>query len=486
MLNYMVSLQSHRNCFIVAPSITYDSLRYADAVGKLAAKNQMIGHFGLIKDLGFNTIRVCFDRIGQDEDGRCFYQADRRFYLDKKRDRKAIIQGLSELMEIAESQGLRVMLLIKPPFKENKDLQKFTVDLLEHFKNCPTLFAYDFMNEPLYFDPAPKRAKMDAVNIVSQWKRMMTEHAPNQLFTIGFSEPIEAFEWDCSILPVDFVEVHTYHPLRISSEIYWYSSYCGKPWMIGETGLPADNDSITYEEQAQFIREAYQLTRDAGGCGFGLWEFQDNPGGTYEASYTGLLRHGGKIHRAFNNVKIAIKGTLKPAAYVIATLAQNYRPRTYERPVNYYNMMGYKNICIKGRIVDTLTGKGIESAVIRGWNDNWSVGMNTFADEEGYFELYCNDVCNHFEISAAGYSKIKFDRSIDFVPLSKNAGDIHNLPQKELEYHMISYHPFVTKNIPDSSFSKVMNFSPELFHQASWLGELGILKLDKLEGPATL
>ena len=485
MLNYMVSFQSNGNCFIVEPSTTYDSLHYEDAVGKKAVKDQLMGHFGLIKDLGFNTVRICFDRVGQDEDGRYFYQADRKFYLDKKKDRKAIFRGLDRLLTVAEKQGLKVMLLIKPPFVENNDLQIFTKELLNYFKNCPTLFAYDFMNEPIYFDPCEDRKKMEAVAIVSQWKKMMLEHAPHQLFTIGFSEPIETFEWDCSVLPVDFVEVHTYHPLRVPSEIYWFSRHCGKPWMIGETGLPADNDSITYEAQAQFVREAYQLTRDAGGCGFGLWEFQENPGGTYEASYTGLLRHGGETHTTRNG-DYTIKGTLKPAARVIATLEQNYRPKMQILPANYYNMVGYKNIRIKGRILDTVTGAGIEGAVIRGWNENWSVGMNTYSDENGCFELYCNDPCTHFEISAAGYSKIKFDRSIDFVPLSKNAGDIHNLPQKELEYHMISYHPFVKKEIPDTCFFKVMNFDPELFHQAIWEGDLGTCHLDKLDKPATL
>ncbi len=480
MLNYMVSLHSKGSQLVVAPSLTYDSCNYADAVARSDVKEQMLGHFVLIKKLGFNTLRICFDRVNQDNDGRYYYQADRKFYLDKKRDRKAIYKGLDDLVNIAESQGLRVMMLLKPPFKEHHDLQIFTIELLEHFRNCPTLFAYDFMNEPLYFDPAPKRQKDDAVDIVRQWKQMMTEHAPNQLFTIGFSEPIEAFEWDCSVLPVDFVEFHTYHPLRVPSEIYWYSKYCGKPWIIGETGLPADNDSISYEEQAQFVREAYQLTRDAGGCGFGLWEYQENPGGSFEASYTGILKHGGITHTTNNNSKFSIKGTLKPVACVIATLEKNYIPREYERPSNYYNMVGYRNIRISGRIVDARNDTGIEGAVIRGWNDNWSVGMNTYSNETGYFELYCNDVCNHFEISAPGYSKIKFDRNLSFSPLTENTDDIHNLPAKELEYHQISYQPFVKKAIPDTCFFKVMNFEPELFHHADWSGELGTLQLEKM------
>ena len=480
MLNYTVSFQSEGRHFIVAPSTRYDSCDYADAIGKKAVREQLEAHFGLIREMGFNSVRICFDRLGQDKDGRHYYGAGRDFYLDKKCDRKAILQGLDDFLAVAEEHGLKVMLLIRAPFKESADLQIFTKELLSNCKNCSTLFSYDFMNEPLYFDPADVRTKTDAIAIVTQWKKMMDKYAPYQLFTIGFSEPIEVFEWDCSLLPVDFVEIHTYHPLRVPSEIYWYSKHCKKPWMIGETGLPADGDSISYEEQAQFIKEAYQLTRDAGGCGFGLWEFQEIRYPIFEAAHTGLLTHNGITHVTTKRGKYTVKGSLKPAAHVIATLTQNYTPRPSKQPVNYYNMLGYKNIRIKGRILDTLTGKGIEGAVIRGWNDNWSVGMNTYSDENGNFELYCNDPCNHFEISAAGYTKIKFDREIPFCPLTNNAGDIHNLPEKEREYHQISYHPFVSREIPDSSYFKVMNFNPELFHQASWEGEMGNLYLQPL------
>ena len=109
------------------------------------------------------------------------------------------------------------------------------------------------------------------------------------------SEPIEIFEWDPSILPVDFVQIHTYHPLRIPNEIWWYSKYVGKPWIIGETALPSDNDSISYDLQARFVKEVYQYIIDCGGIGFGWWEFQDhiNPGLNFEANYPGLLNHDG-------------------------------------------------------------------------------------------------------------------------------------------------------------------------------------------------
>ena len=85
------------------------------------------------------------------------------------------------------------------------------------------------MNEPLYLDSEPVRKKKNALKIVKNWSNLMKRHAPYQLFTIGFAEPIEVFQWDPYLLPVDFVQFHTYHPLRVPNEIYWYSKYIGKP-----------------------------------------------------------------------------------------------------------------------------------------------------------------------------------------------------------------------------------------------------------------
>ena len=52
MLNYMVSLHSKGSQLVVAPSLTYDSCNYADAVARSDVKEQMLGHFVLIKELG--------------------------------------------------------------------------------------------------------------------------------------------------------------------------------------------------------------------------------------------------------------------------------------------------------------------------------------------------------------------------------------------------------------------------------------------------
>jgi len=474
MINYIVDFQSFGSEFLVTPSWNYDSCNYIDAVGAEAVGRQLRAHFSLISELGFNTVRICLDRVGFDSDGRCFYQAGRRFYLDRPADVRSVLRGVETVAEVAAEYNLRLMLLIKSPLDKESGLRFFTKALLFHFRNNPVVFAYDFMNEPLYFDPENFRHKSSSLKIVRDWREMMDEYAPHQLFTIGFAEPIEVFEWDCSMLPVDFVEIHTYNPLRIPSEIYWYSKYCGKPWMIGETGLPVDNVIVPYDEQVILIRDAYKIARDGGCCGFGLWQFFDDLSLSFEGSFTGLLAHGGRTEVADG---YTVKGTLKPAAAVIATLQENYSPKKAYRPVNYYNMLGYNNICIKGRVVDYETGEAIEGAVVRGWNISWRIGMNTYSDENGCFTLYCNDSCPHFEISAPCYSNSKFDTTPIYTPLSENSVDFDNLSGKDVEYHGIDYHHFLKNGSAVGGNFNIFDFDSSLFHNAQWGADLGTIRL---------
>ncbi|MBR6292927.1 MAG: hypothetical protein IKR33_09030, partial [Bacteroidales bacterium] len=159
-------------------------------------------HFDTIASWGFNAVRVCLDVMGEG-DSTAKFEATRRMVMQ------------------ADSAGLKVMLLIKTPFEPY--WQSYTKGLLRHLADLPALWAYDFFNEPLYFDPEPNRDKMDAVRLASEWRHWVRTYAPHQLFTIATAEPIEVFEWDPSMLPTDFVEMHTYHPLRVYSEMWWYS-----------------------------------------------------------------------------------------------------------------------------------------------------------------------------------------------------------------------------------------------------------------------
>lgn len=337
-------------------------------------------HFDTIASWGFNAVRICLDADYSDFDTADMYRAVRR----------AVLQ--------ADSAGLRVMLLVQPPL--DSFWLEYTEGLLRYMADVPALWAYDLMNEPLYFDPEPKREKHAADSIVLAWRNMVRRNAPHQLFTVGMAEPIEVFEWDPSTLAVDFIEMHTYHPLRVQSEMWWYSHYCGKPWMVGETGLPADGDTVPYPCQGQFMYDTYQYAKLMGVAGYGWWDFQDCPKGDhFEARHTGLRDSNG--HR-------------KPAVDMVSYLDSfgGVEVEPY-MPSNYYNMLAYDNLAATGRVVDR-HGRPIAGAVIRGWNDDWSIGMNTFTDIAGRFRLVSNDICTHFEISAPGCTKVKFDKRLPY------------------------------------------------------------------------
>lgn len=407
-------------------------------------------HFDTIASWGFNAVRVCLDVLEQREDTAAMFRATRR------------------MVQQADSAGLRVMLLIKPPFETY--WQSYTEGLLRALADLPALWAYDFMNEPLYFDPEPERDKLDAVETVNQWRKMVRRFAPNQLFTVATAEPIEVFEWDPSMLPVDFIEMHTYHPLRVKSEMWWYSSYCRKPWIVGETGLPADNISVPYDWQVYFLWETYRYAKITGAIGYGWWEFGDCPEGVnFEAQYTGLRDTA---------------GVRKPAASMVGYCGKvclgMITDEDVSLPVNYYNMLAYSNIRLSGRVVDE-KGRPVEGAVIRGWNDDWSVGMNTFSDHQGRFTLYSNDYNVHFEVSAPGMTRKKFDkRNIRYS--NPKGVDTKNLPDMKREYQQIDFGPYMkiincNMEIANSKLPSDLKLDSSYFNQYSLSGELGTVKL---------
>lgn len=356
-------------------------------------------HFDTIASWGFNAVRVCLDAMNEGGDTAAMYRATRR------------------MVQQADSAGLRVMLLIKPPFEGY--WRDYAIGLMRYLSDLPALWAYDLMNEPLYFDPDPARKKIDAVKQVREWCGLVRYYAPNQLFTVATAEPIEVFEWDPAMLPVDFIEMHTYHPLRVQAEMWWYSHYCGKPWMVGETGLPVDGDSVPYEAQVGFMWETYRYAKFHGAIGYGWWEFQDCPEGVnFEAQYTGLRDRNG-------NRKLAAD---MPNYFKYVCLGFE-TDEDLVPPANYYNMLAYQNLAVTGKVTDK-KGRPIEGAVVRGWNEDWSVGMNTYTDSTGSFRLVSNDICTHFEVSAPHYSKVKFDKKL---PYPANL----TLPNRTREYQQI-------------------------------------------------
>ncbi|MBK6776964.1 MAG: hypothetical protein IPG74_14380 [Flavobacteriales bacterium] len=59
------------------------------------------------------------------------------------------------------------------------------------------------------------------------------------------------------MLLVDFISYHPYEyePDQVRNELRWYHNTIEVPWIIGETAIPADNDSVPYAEQRAFAEE---------------------------------------------------------------------------------------------------------------------------------------------------------------------------------------------------------------------------------------
>ena len=447
MLNYRLDWRKFGDTACVSPAFYYGYDMGWDADNEKDTRKQLEENFAQISGWGFNALRLCVDVVNHDSLGYFYAPKAEASYLIK--DSCDVFGNLDSVVNCAKRNGLRIMFLLKAPFEE--ELKEYTIALMRHFANNPTVWAYDFMNEPLYFDPVKNREKMDAVEVAIAWYSMRTLAAPNQLMTIGFSEPIEVLEWDPSMMPVDFVQIHTYSPLRVASEMYWYGKYINRPWMIGETGLPCDGDSIPYEWQAMMMKETYQCAIDNGAIGYGWWEYQDCIIGDFEGMYTGLINRAGEEKPACKMVKElkATKHTTKP-------------------PVNYYNMVGYNNIKVTGTIVDK-RNRPIEGAVIRAWDENWAIGQHTFSDSLGHFELYSNDYCRHFKISAPGYSVMQLHPEIEYTPNIEGT-----LPNQRLEYQQIQYQDFL---VSDTS---ILQLKGDKFNQFLQQGEIGKVELEKL------
>ncbi len=493
MINYSVCFREINDSLIISPIKDYDLLDSLEGNTKDSIQNILTGHLKYMRELGFNSIRLItsgfkFDKITGDITIQVYPDNEKPYNMQLGGNINRLLNSYKEFFAICREQDIRVMLKMirHTDIPKAYELRiKYIKKFLHTFRNEPTIFAYDFFNEPLYFDKdefpvgEKTRSKQEVYEITTHWRALMDKYAPNHLLTIGLSEPIEVFEWDPNIIPVDFIAFHTYHPLRVPNEIYWYANYTNKPWMIGETSLPADNDSISYEDQKQFLTEIYQRVIDCGGIGFGWWAFQDVTWGAFGHDHTSIINHQGTTWTA--DKKHLIYGSPKPAALEFNNLSSKKSSGVCKPWVNYYNMIGYQNIVIEGKIINKKTGTPIEGAVIRGWNKSWKIAANTFSNAEGVFKLYSNTEFVHFYISAPGMNLIKFSDNLRYDNLTGKYPSLDDLPDQELEYHNISYTPFLNNDSSNIATSdKIFNFKKDAFNKAHFKGTMKVKYLHPL------
>lgn len=487
-MNYKPAFRFVENELLLCPSLEYDLIDKFDAFTKDDVNQRLKAHFQGIKELGFNSIRLVgynelyYDLFYPEAAFGAFSDDGSLFYFNINEQREGIEKSIKNLLKIAEDEGLKVLITFPQPTKKeypNYERLKYIGNTLDALKDQPSLFAYDFFNEPLYFDNQEytkvddiERRKEIAFEIVNSWKSLMREKAPNQLFTISFAEPLEVFEWDPELLPVDFISFHSYNPLRLPNEVYWFEKYTSKPWILSETSLPADNDSISYAEQEMFLKESFKRVVDCGGSGYGWWQFQEVFWGHFEHDFTGMFNHNGITYTKKDSLPIF--GTSKVANAIFKNLSLEPEKDKCHCFINYYNIYGYENFLLELYIKD-LNGNPIEGAVIRGWNSDWSIGSNSFSDSSGKFRLFSNQKIAHFEISAPLMTKLKFDFEPNYIAVDSANTALEN---EDLEYQNIQFRKFL-KN-PNLLPEGIFEFDPDKFNRYKYKTEMKTLYLEKI------
>lgn len=412
-LNFMVSLQTDGkelwSCSYTGYNLGFVN-RYTT---KDSCLIQLKADLDLIREMGFNTIRVV--AIGEEKinkktgeltiEARIKNERNTTFSLNNEGDYIRYFNALDDLFQAANQAGLKVIFLTRMSI-DVRSTEDHLRKLAIRFKDDPTILAYDLFNEPLYFDSV-QRNKEDVYNAVKRWNKILKTYAPNQLSTIGLEGVREVFEWDPNILDLDFLTLHPYEyePEQVRNEMYWYGKYIKKPWMIGETAIPADNDSVKYEDQAIFARKTLKQAYNCGAIGYAWWQYKDVEWFTFHANFMGVVALEGQTKTKNNDL---VYGTVKPVAAEFKAFDPNAKKEECVFLPNYYNYSNHKACRITGYLLDE-DGDPIEGGVVLGWNEWWSHSYHTISKADGSFELLADFPFYHWMASATEYSMVRGD-----------------------------------------------------------------------------
>ncbi|MEO8066810.1 MAG: cellulase family glycosylhydrolase [Flavobacteriales bacterium] len=431
-INYIASVRSIGDSLWISPSTNYASFDPAQVPTRATCLDALRADMELIHEVGFNTVRIVgFAEQAFERDTLLYVVrngADRDTLIELRKGKayERYLSALKDMLDAVRSAGLRAILLTQVrPLRPEHDAH--FANIADRFANDTVILAYDLFNEPLYFD-RPERPKAEAQAILEHWRDLFDAHAPNQLYTLGLTGIRETFEFDPNMLGVDFISYHPYEyePEQVRNELRWYHNNVAVPWIIGETAIPADNDSVPYQEQRAFAEKTLMQSRACGALGYSWWQFQDVKWGRFHADFMGVLNRDGITRTKTGAV---VNGTLKPVAEAFRKFDPWADAGACICLPNYLNYSDGRKCKITGRLVDE-DGQPINEGTILAWNEHWNASHHTTSGPDGRFELRSPFWLYHWMVSATRYSMDRGDsdpngflRGTDGIPTFE-VGDI--------------------------------------------------------------
>src|ERR1700758_792132 len=166
-LNYGVDVEIGNNLCWASPSNTGFGNETRDH-NKEKANLKFKADMQMIKDLGFNTVRLVGIAEYELKDNAI------KKNVDSGKDTLVILEGetlekymngMAEMFKILDEIGLKAIVLTKKMPDANPIVDEHLKKMLIRFKDEKAILAWDFFNEPLYFDQ-PARKKEDVFQIV--------------------------------------------------------------------------------------------------------------------------------------------------------------------------------------------------------------------------------------------------------------------------------------------------------------------------------
>jgi hypothetical protein len=408
-VNYIAGARWENGDLWFGPSADYRTDREEHFCPKDTALARFRADMELIRDMGFNTIRIVgiWGDQGMDElkDSLGIKAAvapdqDSIMLFANKRTWQPYLHALDEIFAICAESGLKVIPLTTV-YLDVPANESYLAHYLDHFRGDTGILAFDLFNEPLYFDRL-ERPKQEIVRTVARWRKIMDEHAPGQLFTLGLTGIREIFEFDPELIDVDFISFHPYEyePEQVRNELAWYGKELTVPWMVGETAIPADNDSVSYGDQTKFAKKTLDQARACGAIGYSWWQYKDVNWSSFHADYMGLLARKGRTITSKGHL---VEGMPKPVADVFRRFDPHSSTCQCLDLPNYYNYSDHREGRIVGKLVDAF-GDPVRQGVIIGWNKEWTVSYHTVTREDGTFELTGDFRFPHWMATGLRYS----------------------------------------------------------------------------------